>query len=234
MTKDLIILPTYNERANIETLIHAIFAVVPHVSILVVDDNSPDGTGAIVEGLKQKFPHLHLLTREKKEGLGRAYVHAFREVARHNGLETVVTMDADFSHHPDYLPLLLESCRKGYVAIGSRYVPGGKTVGWELWRRILSAGANIYIRIITRLPVGDATGGFNAIPATLLRKIDLTIFDASGYAFLIELKYLLWKRGGVFHEIPITFRNRTGGESKISGHTIHEGILAPWKIIFSR
>ncbi|MBI2096568.1 MAG: polyprenol monophosphomannose synthase [Candidatus Sungbacteria bacterium] len=234
MTKDLIILPTYNERANIGTLIHAIFAVVPHVSILVVDDNSPDGTGALVEALKQKFPCLYLLTRERKEGLGRAYTHAFREIAQHNELETVVTMDADFSHHPDYLPLLLESCRKGYVTTGSRYVPGGKIAGWELWRRILSAGANIYIQIITRLPVHDATSGFNAIPASLLKKIDLTVFDASGYAFLIELKYLLWKQGGLFHEIPITFHNRTGGESKISGHIIHEGILAPWKIIFSR
>jgi dolichol-phosphate mannosyltransferase len=232
--KNIIVIPTYNEKQNIEVLIPLIFETLYDVDVVVADDSSPDGTGKAVQDLKFKYPRLRLLTRSKKEGLGKAYINAYNEVLKDKDLKSVIMMDADLSHDPKYLQEMFKQSQKYSVVVGSRYVRGGRTVGWEIWRRVLSYCANIYCRIITGLPVHDCTGGFNVISADLLRKIDFSKMDMSGYAFIMELKYHLYKAGGNFFEVPITFVNRVGGESKISGHIISEGILAPWKIKLSK
>jgi dolichol-phosphate mannosyltransferase len=232
--KDFIVIPTYNERENIQSIIDAIFKVTPWVYVLVVDDNSPDGTGKMVEKLMQTRPKLSILKREKKEGLGKAYINAFKKILEDDRARTIITMDADFSHDPVYLPVFLEKRNDYDLVSGSRNVSGGGTEGWELWRRLLSRGGNFYARILTGLPIKDCTGGFNAISAEYLRKINLDSIDSSGYAFVIEMKYLLHKAGARIYEHPIIFRNRRGGESKISGHIVGEGVLAPWKIILRK
>lgn len=231
--KNIILIPTYNESENISKLIPVIFNTVPEVFVVVVDDSSPDGTGKVVLDLKNKYPNLSLITRAKKEGLGKAYTYAFKEVLR-GQVNSVVMLDADFSHNPKYLLEMFEKSKKYSVVIGSRYTIGGGTQGWELWRRILSYFGNFYCRIITGIPIKDCTGGFNVIHADLLRKVDFSKMDMSGYAFIMQLKYQLYKVGGTFYEVPIIFQNRALGETKISGHIISEGIIAPWKIRLSK
>ncbi len=232
--KDIIVIPTYNEKENISALVPEIFKIVPDVYVVVADDNSPDGTADAVRVLMQSYPRLSLFSRRAKEGLGRAYAAAFQKLLAESDVRTVIMMDADFSHHPRYLPAMLAESRAHSVVVGSRYVSGGGTEGWERWRRLLSFGGNRYARLVTGLPIFDLTGGFNIIHAELLRKIDLSAFDASGYAFIIELKYRLWKAGADFAEVPIIFKNRREGESKISNHIIAEGVLAPWKMRFKK
>ncbi|MEN9614147.1 MAG: hypothetical protein RLZZ347_454 [Candidatus Parcubacteria bacterium] len=232
--KQVIILPTYNERENIGTLIPLVFATVPSVYILVADDNSPDGTATAVQALQKTYKNLSLISRAEKNGLGRAYLNAFAHVLKDPEVTSVIMMDADLSHQPKYLPEMLEKGRQYSVVTGSRYVAHGGTVGWELWRRVLSFFGNLYCRTITRMPLHDCTAGFNVISADLLRKIDFSKMDMSGYAFIMELKYLLYKAGATFFEVPITFVNRVGGESKMSSHIINEGILAPWKMILKK
>lgn len=227
---DVIIVPTYNEKENVRTLIPLIFETIPGINIVVVDDNSPDGTGVVVLDLKKTYPNLSLITRQVKDGLGRAYIKAFKEVLTDNSVRNIIMMDADMSHNPKYLLEMIKRSNDFSVVIGSRYVEGGATVGWEIWRRILSYWGNFYCRIITGMPIKDCTGGFNVISAKLLRKINFQKMDMSGYAFIMELKYLLYKEGGTFFEVPIVFNNRSMGETKISGHIVSEGILAPWKI----
>lgn len=231
--KNLVIIPTYNESQSIGMLIEKIFSIVPDAHIMVVDDNSPDGTADIVKGLSARFPALFLFSRSSKEGLGKAYIDAFAEV-KNKDFETIITMDGDLSHDPGYLPSLISNAETSDLVIGSRYIKGGRTEGWELWRRLLSRFGNFYCRLVTRMPVSDYTSGFNAINIKYLRKIDLNKIDNSGYAFLIELKYFLWKSGAKLKEVPIVFKNRAGGESKISNHIIGEGIIAPWKMIFKK
>ena len=232
--KQVIILPTYNERANIGVIIPLLFSTVPGISVLVADDNSPDGTAQVVKELQHTYKNLSLIFRPEKNGLGRAYLNAFDHVLKDLGVKNIIMMDADLSHSPKYLPEMLERSKKYTVVTGSRYVRGGATVGWELWRRVLSFFGNLYCRSITRLPMHDCTAGFNVISAELLRKIDFSKMDMSGYAFIMELKYLLYKAGATFYEVPITFVNRVGGESKMSSHIISEGILAPWKMILKK
>ncbi|MCX6701651.1 MAG: polyprenol monophosphomannose synthase [Candidatus Zambryskibacteria bacterium] len=229
--KNVIIIPTYNEKENISTLIPLIFKIEPDVSIVIADDNSPDGTGSVITELQRRYPRLSPISRLKKNGLGQAYTNAFSEVLKNDDVSHIVMMDADLSHNPESLPEMFKKSKEFSVVIGSRYVSGGKIVGWELWRQILSYYGNLYCRVITGMPIYDCTGGFNIISAELLRKINLLKMDMSGYAFIMELKYLLYKAGGTFYEIPITFNNRVGGESKISSHIISEGIIAPWKMI---
>ncbi|MCR4322483.1 MAG: polyprenol monophosphomannose synthase [Candidatus Azambacteria bacterium] len=230
--KDLIIIPTYNERENIVPLVQEIFRAVPGIFVLVVDDNSPDGTADAVRDMQGAFPNVQVLVREKKEGLGRAYIHAFHVALADESVRNIITMDADFSHQPRYLPEFLKASERYDVVIGSRYVRGGGVEGWELWRRVLSKCANMYCRMITRMPITDCTGGFNLIRASLLRKIDFSGMDSSGYAFLQELKYMLYRAGATFTEVPIIFKNRTMGESKITSHIVWEGVIAPWKMIW--
>ena len=228
--KNVIIIPTYNERENVSRVVGDIFNILPEVYILIVDDSSPDKTYEKVAELQKKYDHLSLLQRKKKEGLGRAYIDAFKHVLKDEEVENVIMMDADYSHDPKYLPQLLDAAKEFDVVMGSRYTVGGRTEGWILWRRLLSKFGNIYARVITKMPIFDCTGGFNLIKTDILKKIDLSQIDVSGYAFLIELKYLLWRAGAQFKEIPIILKNRTHGESKLCGHIVHEGIVAPWKI----
>lgn len=229
--KNVIVLPTYNEAENVRVLVPRIFEIVPDVHILIADDNSPDGTAQVVMELQKKYPQLSLISRQKKDGLGRAYLNAFTHVLKDSQVRSIVMMDADLSHSPKYLPEMLVRSTSYSVVTGSRYVIGGGTEGWELWRRVLSFFGNLYCRSITHMPLRDCTAGFNVISADLLRKIDFSKMDMSGYAFIMELKYLLYKTGATFYEVPITFVNRVGGESKMSSHIINEGILAPWKMI---
>ncbi len=232
--KVAIVIPTYNEKDNIVLLIKKIFYLLPDVKIIVVDDSSPDGTAEFVSDLRKIFSGLSLLVRQKKEGLGRAYSHGFEVVLRDQTVEKVIMMDADFSHDPLYLPELIRAGKEADVVVGSRYVPGGSVFGWERWRKFLSLGGNFYSRLVTRLPVVDCTGGFNLIRASILKKIIQHPLDASGYAFQIELKFRLWKIGASFIELPILFRNRINGESKISNHIIKEGIFIPWKLLLKK
>lgn len=227
---DLVILPTYNERTNIVNLIGEIFWLLPNVHILVVDDNSPDGTASVVKDLQPQFPRLKLHVRKEKEGLGKAYLDVFQLILGRDDLRNVIMMDADFSHAPAYLPIMLKEAETHDVVIGSRYISGGGSTGWERSRRMLSFFGNFYCRVITKAPIHDFTGGFNLIRLEILRKIPLLNMDSSGYAFMIELKYLLWRHGARVKEIPIIFKNRLQGESKMSSHIVREGILAPWKV----
>ncbi len=227
-----VILPTYNERDSIGEIVSRLFALLPDFRVLVVDDNSPDGTAQAVSSLQQRFPSLELLFRPHERGFGSAYVAGFRHVLQTDSADAVLMMDADLSHDPVHIPAMLKQIETCDVVIGSRYTGGGGVVGWELWRRALSRMGNAYVRAITRMPFRDCTSGFNLIRADLLRSIDLSGMDSSGYAFLVELKYALWRSGAGIKEIPITFRNRAGGESKLSSFIVTEGIKAPWKIRF--
>ncbi len=226
-----IILPTYNEKENIGPLIKIIFSLLPEINILVVDDNSPDGTAVAVEELQKKYPNLSLLKRPVKNGLGGAYIEGFKRLLVDPDIKNIVMMDADFSHNPKYLPQMIAEAENYGLVIGSRYIKGGGIAKWELWRRILSAGGNFYVRILLRRRVHDWTGGFNCIQANYLRKVNLDKIDLSGYAFIMGFKYFLIRAGASAKEIPIVFEARRGGESKLSHHIISEGIIAPWKII---
>jgi len=229
-----IIIPTYNEKENIRELVPAVFAVSPEISVIVADDNSPDGTAAEVKKLQSKYPNLELLSRQKKNGLGEAYIDAFKRAIASGRFEKIVMMDGDFSHDPKCLPEMLRYAKYFPVVVGSRYVRGGRTVGWELWRRILSRLGNFYAGYVTGLPVKDLTGGFNCVDLQFLKKIDMDqLSHFKGYAFIMSLKYFLWKKRAVFKEIPIVFKNRTEGKSKLSNHIIAEGFVAPWLLLFS-
>lgn len=235
MIQDLVILPTYNERLNIADLIHAIFNAHPHVGVLVVDDNSPDGTASVVQELQGRYPNLRLLLRQKKNGLGAAYIHAFREALKERQLRLLIMMDADFSHDPKYIKTFFHYITQCDVVVGSRYVKGGMTTGWELRRRILSYLGNRYLRFLTGIPIADCTGGFNCVRREMLGQIDLeNLLSFRGYAFIIALKYYLWKSGARFKEIPIMFKNRTKGNSKISNSIIQEGLFTPWRLALSK
>lgn len=227
----VILIPTYNERENILLLIPRLFTAAPDVFVLVIDDNSPDGTAKAVKELCQKFPNLSLYQRERKEGLGKAYLDAFRKVLSDSNVAVVCTMDADLSHAPEALPAMLRALSEADMIIGSRYVTGGSVEGWEPWRKFLSGWGNRYSRLVTRLPVRDCTSGFSCISADALRRIDFSDFDMSGYAFLIYLKYKLWRSGMRLFEVPIHFKNRLTGESKISLRIVEEGLLLPWRLI---
>lgn len=229
-----ILIPTYNERANVVSLVHALMECAPDASVVVIDDSSPDGTADAVRELQAIYPMVNLLSRPKKEGLGKAYLNAFQEVLQDSRVEWTLMMDADHSHDPKHIVSLWDASTRADVVIGSRYVVGGDTVGWKLWRKLLSRYANIYCRLITGMPVMDATGGYNLLRTSLLQQAPLTTLASSGYAFQIELKYLLWRHGARFVEVPIVFKERREGESKISRHIIREGIIAPWKMRFKK
>jgi len=233
-----IVIPTYNEAVNIGELVRRIRVAVPEVHIVVVDDNSPDGTGKLVQDIAQSDGQVSLFARPGKEGLGLAYVAGFKKVLTDSSITHVVMMDSDLSHDPAVLPAMLKAAESFELVVGSRYVKGGGTVGWELWRRALSFWGNFYARVVAGLPIHDCTGGFNCINANNLRSLDLGSINATGYAFIMGLKFRLIKNGASVTEVPIVFRNRTGGESKMSSKVIaryfNEGILAPWKMRFKR
>lgn len=225
-----IIIPTYNERENIAKIVPIIHAQLPHAAILVVDDNSPDKTFEVVREMQKSITNLSLLLRQKKEGLGKAYINAFRNLLQEGKTDAVIMMDADFSHDPKYLPIVIEEAEQSDVVIGSRYVKGGKINDWNMRRKLLSRFGNLYARTIIGISIHDYTSGFVLIKTEMLRRIDLDTIAASGYAFLMELKSLLWIAGARVKEMPITLYDRTLGESKISGNIIREGLRTPWKI----
>jgi dolichol-phosphate mannosyltransferase len=234
MGKTIILMPTYNERENVALLLPELFEQYPAISVLVIDDSSPDGTGDEVLSLTKKYPNLSLLLRPGKQGLGEAYKAGMHQVLKDPTIEVVITMDADGSHAPEYVGALLSASFTHDLVIGSRYVHGGGVENWEMWRMLLSRFGNIYARVLSGLPVRDITAGFMCFRASILRRIDFSQVHASGYAFLQELKFYTIQLGGTVQEVPILFRSRREGESKISRHIIREGLKTPWRLFYRR
>lgn len=232
MKRSLIVIPTYNESENIEKLIDRIlFQGIKHLDILIVDDNSPDGTASIVEGIAKHEPNVYLLNRSQKQGLGTAYVTGFKYAIQH-GYDYIFEMDADFSHDPDEIPNFLKKMEKFDLVIGSRYIVGVNVINWPLSRLILSLGANKYTEIITGLPIKDCTGGYKCFRREVLEKINLDQIRSDGYSFQIEMNFKAWKLGFKIHEIPIVFTDRIAGTSKMNKKIIREAIFMVWKLKF--
>jgi len=228
----LIIVPTYNERENIEALVKQIKALDTGVrlGILVVDDNSPDGTGKYVEGLSRSDGDVHVLHRPRKLGLGSAYIAGFKWALERPDVRYVFEMDADFSHDPSAIPRFLGEIEQADVVLGSRYYNGVTVVNWPLSRLILSVGANMYTRIITGMPIKDATGGFKCFRREVLESLPLDKIKSDGYSFQIEVNFLVWKKGFRVKEIPIVFVDRTAGTSKMSRRIVLEAVFLVWKL----
>jgi dolichol-phosphate mannosyltransferase len=228
----LIVIPTYNEVENLEPITSAVLGVTPEtVHILVVDDGSPDGTGKLADQLAAKNPRLHVLHRTQKQGLGPAYIAGFKWGFQ-NGYHYLVEMDADFSHHPRFVPKMLELLERFDFVIGSRYVTGGGTVNWGILRKIISRGGSLYARLILGAPIRDFTGGFNGWNRKVLEAIDLDTLEAGGYSFQIELKYRAFKKGFKFTEFPILFEDRRVGNSKMSSKIVVEALSLVPKLRF--
>lgn len=226
----LVITPTYNERANIPTLVERVLAQDPRIECLFVDDNSPDGTGDLIAEIAATNQRVHLLRRPGKMGLGTAYRDGFHWALKRD-YELIFEMDADFSHDPDHLPEFLAAAEHADFVLGSRYLDGKVTVmNWPISRLILSYGANIYARIVTGMKLWDATGGFKCFHRRVLAAIDLDDVRSNGYAFQIEMSYRAMRKGFKPVEIPIVFADRTEGESKMSGHIVREAIFMVWRL----
>lgn len=230
--KRLVIIPTYNEKENIENLIIKLRSLeINNLDILIIDDNSPDGTGNIIKTLKKDMPNLHIVEREGKLGLGTAYIRGFKYGIEHE-YDYIAQMDADFSHDPDDLVLLFKSAETHDWVIGSRYVAGINVVNWPLRRLILSYGANLYTRIVTGLPIKDGTAGFKCWNRIVLENIDLDAVRSRGYSFQIEMNFRAWKAGFKSREENIVFTDRTVGQSKMSKGIIYEAIWMVWRLKF--
>ena len=226
----LVIVPTYNERENIRRIIDSALRQDGRLEVLIVDDGSPDGTGQIVAELEAADQRVHLLEREKKMGLGTAYIAGFRW-ALERDYQYVLEMDADFSHDPSHLPQFLRAIENADLVLGSRYQQGRVTVvNWPISRLILSYSANLYARGVTGLPVWDATGGFKCFRRSVLEAIDLSHVRSNGYAFQIEMSFRAWKRDFRITEIPIVFVDRTEGTSKMSKSIVREAIWMVWRL----
>lgn len=227
MSDALVIIPTYNEKENVERMVRKVLSLPDGFDVLIVDDGSPDGTGQIVKNLQQEYgSRLHLLERSGKNGLGTAYIAAFG-YALARGFQYIFEMDCDFSHNPEDLAKLYRSCRDNGadLAIGSRYVTGVNVVNWPMSRVLLSYYASAYVRFVTRMPVRDATAGFKCYRRSVLETVDLDRIKFKGYAFQIEMKFVAWKLGFKLKEVPIIFTERLEGTSKMSGSIIREAAL---------
>lgn len=234
--KNIVIIPTYNEKENIEKIIRAVLNLDSKFDILIIDDNSPDGTPQIVKKIKQEFPNrIFLLERPGKLGLGTAYIAGFKYCLEHN-YDYIFEMDSDFSHRPEDLERLLEQCvnTNADIVVGSRYVKGGKVVNWPFNRIFISFGASLYVRAILWLPVKDCTAGFICYHRSVLEALDLDKIRFVGYAFQIEMKYRAWRKGFKIKEIPITFTDRIEGQSKMSKGIIQEAVIGVWKMRFGK
>lgn len=229
MLKPLIIIPTYNEEGNIDNILTSVREHCPAAHVLVVDDNSPDGTGHKAELRSQSDPQIHVLHREGKMGLGRAYVEGFRYALREK-YDCVFEMDADFSHDPKYIPDFLKAIEGADLVIGSRYISGVNVINWPMSRLLLSYFANMWARLVTGLPVRDTTGGYKCIRRKLLESLNLDKIRSDGYSFQIEINYLAWKMGFRIREIPIVFYDRQVGASKMSSKIIKEAMTLLWKM----
>jgi dolichol-phosphate mannosyltransferase len=233
MTRPLIIFPTYDERANIERIVAAVLEAVPETHVLIVDDNSPDGTGEIADRMAQADPlqRIHVLHRAGKQGLGRAYLAGF-DWALARPYDRILEMDADFSHDPRYLRPMLDASEHADVVIGSRYVVGGGTRNWSLPRRLLSRGGSLYAQAILGMRINDMTGGFVCYRAEALRRLKLADVTSTGFVFQIELKYRAHLLGLRITEIPIVFPDRVAGESKMHGGIALEALGQVWALRF--
>jgi dolichol-phosphate mannosyltransferase len=229
----IICLPTYDERENLAPILGAIHAVVPAADVLVIDDASPDGTGALADELAARDGRVKVLHRAGKQGLGRAYLAGFAW-ALERGYGLVLEMDADFSHDPRHLPELLAAAREADVVLGSRWVPGGGTVNWGLGRKVVSRGGSLYARTILGVGVRDLTGGFKCFRREVLEAVDLASVECSGYAFQIELTYRALRKGFRVVEVPIVFVERRAGRSKMSRRIVVEAMAKVWSMRFSR
>lgn len=230
----LIVIPTYQEVENIRPLTTRIFQEVPQAYLLFVDDNSLDGTQEEIAKQISSYPNqIFLVRREKKMGLGSAYIAGF-QWALERGFDIIIEMDADFSHDPRYLPVLISELKHFDVVIGSRYTKGGGTSNWSWFRKLISRGGSLYAKIILGMPISDLTGGFNAWHAKVLQKIEIATLSSDGYAFQIELKYRAFKTGFKLKEIPIMFDDRRAGQSKMSLHIILEAIWRVWTFKWSQ
>lgn len=222
--KTLIIIPTYNELDNLRPLLEQIFSYVPDTDVLIVDDNSPDGTGKLADEMSQQNPQVLVLHRAGKQGLGTAYIAGFNYAIAH-GYDAAFEMDADFSHDPRYLPDFLKAIEYADLVIGSRYIPGGDTPNWSLLRRFISGGGNLFARFMLGIPVHDCTAGFRCYRRKVLESIDLDTVQTQGYAFQVELAYRTTRLGFKVVETPIVFMDRRVGKSKMSSAIFLEGFL---------
>ena len=227
--KSIVIIPTYNEIHNIKKILTDLLVMYPEIDILVVDDNSPDGTAAYVESVGNTDKRVNIIKRPKKMGLGTAYVAGFK-YALANGYDYAIEMDADYSHDPKELARFLEKITNCDLVIGSRYIYGVRVINWPIRRLLLSYFANLYTRIITGMPVKDGTGGFKCFRRKVLESIDLDAIHSNGYSFQIEMNYKAWKKGFRLEEVPITFTDRVQGTSKMSKKIVREAILMVWKL----
>jgi dolichol-phosphate mannosyltransferase len=229
--KALVIIPTYNERENIEKIVSQVLAKDVRIDVLIVDDGSPDGTGQIADSLSKQNSRVFVIHRKNKSGLGTAYVAGFK-YAIEKKYDYVFEMDADFSHDPEYIPNFLDAIKEADLVIGSRYISGVNVINWPITRLLLSYYANVYSRIVTRLPVKDATGGFKCFRREVLEAIDLEKVKSNGYSFQIEMSFRAWKKGFRIKEIPIVFEDRRLGQSKMSKKIVREAIWMVWRLRF--
>lgn len=227
--KTLVVIPTYNEAGNITRLIPAVLRQAPSIDILVVDDGSPDGTGKIVKDIAATNDRVRIVERQGKQGLGTAYVRGFKYAIEH-GYDLVFEMDADFSHNPNDIPVFLSKVTSADLVLGSRYIDGVRVLDWPMNRLLLSYSANVYTRIITGLPIHDATGGFKCFRIEALKAINLDKIRSNGYAFQIEMSYKVWKKGFRLVEVPIVFADRRVGTSKMSKKIVYEAVFMLWKL----
>jgi len=231
MNKTLVVVPTYNERENLPPLAKRLLALSTPVELLVVDDNSPDGTGQIADELAAKNPSIHVLHRSEKNGLGRAYIAGFKWALEH-GYEFVFELDGDFSHNPDDIPMFLEEARQADLVLGSRYLNGIRIINWPLSRLMLSKCAAKYVQLITGMPFTDPTGGYKCFRRRALEAINLDEVRSNGYSFQIEMTHKLWRQGLRVVEVPIIFTDRFYGHSKMSGHIVSEALMMVWRLFF--
>ncbi|MFL5694871.1 MAG: polyprenol monophosphomannose synthase [Ktedonobacteraceae bacterium] len=231
--KTLIIIPTYNELDNLRPLLEQIFSYAPDTDVLIVDDNSPDGTGKLADEIHQENPQVLVLHRAGKQGLGTAYIAGFKFAIEHS-YDAAFEMDADFSHDPRYLPDFLKAIEHADLVIGSRYIPGGDTPNWSLLRRFISGGGNFFARFMLSIPVHDCTAGFRCYRRKVLESIGLDTIQAQGYAFQVELAYRTTRQGFKVVETPIVFMDRRVGKSKMSSTIFFEGFLWVLKTRFGK
>lgn len=230
MKSPWVTIPTYNEKGNAERMVQELFALnIDNLSVLIVDDNSPDKTADAVRALQQNFPRLHVLVRDKKQGLGPAYIAGFTHAIDH-GADAIVQMDADFSHDPKDVPRLFHALQQADLVIGSRYSHGISVINWPLRRLLISVFGNVYASMVTGMPFKDVTGGFKAWKTETLRAIDFTSVHADGYGFQVAMNYRAWKRKQRVIEIPIIFTERREGQSKMSKAIIREALWLVWKL----
>lgn len=229
MNETLIVIPTYNEKDNVRAVAQAVFQHAPDVDILFVDDNSPDGTGRLIDAMRETDPRIHVLHREQKQGLGRAYIAGFQWALKH-AYEFIFEMDCDFSHDPAAIPDFRAAAREADLCLGTRYKGGVRVINWPLSRLFLSKGAAVYVQLITGMPFTDPTGGFKCFRRGVLETIRLDQIRSNGYSFQIEMTHTAWLQGFRIAEVPITFVERRSGASKMSSNIVREALGMVWKV----